>query len=392
LISKDIRQLMETGATIRKIWDLGRQLMEQHGAENVADMTLGNPIAPPPQALLTRLEETLAHPPEDLHRYTANAGRPETRERIAEHLDRRGLLPGVRAEHVVVTSGASAAINVTLRAVLDPGDEVILLAPYFPDYPVHARNHQGVPVVVPTTAEFLPDLAAIERALGDRTRAIVVNHPNNPCARQYPEGLLRELAGLLETASRRHGRAIYLVSDEPYRDIRFTAEPFVSPARVYEHGVVAYSFSKSHSIPGERIGYLALNPACERAGEIVGAMTLANRILGFTNAPSLWQHVIGHCLDAVVDLEPLKRNRDRLLAALTERGYEVPDADGTFYLFPRTPGGDDDAFVKAAMEKLLLLVPGRAFGCEGHCRIAYCVDDRTMDLALERFPQAASVK
>jgi aspartate aminotransferase len=383
---------MESGATIRAIWELGRQLEKVHGADNVADMTLGNPVAPPPPALEAALEATLTHPPPGLHRYTPNAGLPETRERIAEHLDRRGVLPGARAGHVVVTAGASAAINVFLRAVLDPGDEVIVLAPYFPDYPIHARNHRGNPVVVSTTADFLPDLEAIERAIGDRTRAIVVNHPNNPSARQYPEGRLRELAELLEQASRSNGRAVYLVSDEPYRAIRYTNEPFVSPARLYEHGVIAYSFSKSHSIPGERIGYLALNPACKDAEEVVGAMTLANRILGFTNAPSFWQHVIGHCLDAVVDLEPLRRNRDRLFAALVERGYDVPVADGTFYLFPRTPGGDDDAFVKAALDNLLLLVPGRAFGRAGHCRIAYCVDDRTIDLALERIPQAASVE
>jgi aspartate aminotransferase len=383
---------MKDGTTIRAVWTLGQELKQIHGEANVADMTLGNPVAPPPPGLIAALEELVANPPVDLHRYTPNAGHPAVRERIAEHLDRRDILPGVSRDHVVVTSGASAAINVALRSVLDPGDEVVLLAPYFPDYPAHALNHRGVPVVVPTRADFLPDLEAIEGALGERTRAVVVNHPNNPTSRQYPAGLLRDLASLLRDASRKHGRAIYLVSDEPYREIRFTEEPFASPARFYENGLIAYSFSKSHSIPGERIGYLALNPDHAASAELVGALTLSNRILGFTNSPSLWQQVIARCLDEAVAMEPLRRNRDRLLAALKEKGYEMVPADGTFYLFPRTPGGDDAAFVKEAMDNLLLLVPGSAFGCEGHFRLAYCVDDVTVDLAVERLPHAATIR
>jgi len=293
---------------------------------------------------------------------------------------------------VVLTAGASAASNVLLRAVLDPGDEVVILAPHFPDYPAHVLNHGGVPVTVPTGHDFLPDCGVIERALGARTRVVILNHPNNPTGRQYPEQLLRDLGSLLQAASRRSGRPIYLLSDEPYREIRYTDEPFVSPARVYEHGVVAYSFSKSHSIPGERVGYLAVNPESSAATELVGALTLATRILGFTNAPSIWQHVIARCLDSLIDLAPLKRNRDRLFETLVKKGYEVRAPDGTFYLFPRTPGGDDDAFVQAAMNDLLLFVPGGAFAGPGHFRVAFCVDERTVDLAVERLPDAASVE
>jgi aspartate aminotransferase len=253
-------------------------------------------------------------------------------------------------------------------------------------------NHRGVPRPVRTGPDFLPDLAAIERALGARTRAVIVNHPNNPSGRQYPEPLLRELAELLRDASRRHGRAIYLLSDEPYREVRYTTEPFTSPARLYEHGLMAYSFSKSHSIPGERIGYLAVNPDHPGAGELVTALSMSNRILGFTNAPSLWQQVIARCLDAVVELEPLRRHRQRLLAALTEKGYEVSSTEGTFYLFPKTPDNDEDdeTFIRRAMKDLLLLVPGETFGRKGHFRIAYCVDDHTVDLAVERLPRADS--
>jgi aspartate aminotransferase len=383
---------METGSAIRRIWTQGFQLRQLHGADNVADMTLGNPVAPPPQALLEALEDVVANPPADLHRYTHAAGHPEVRARIAAHLDERGVLSGARPEHVVVTSGASAATNIALRAVLEPGDEVILLAPYFPDYPAHVLNHAGVPVRVRTGADFLPDLEAIEKASGPRTRAVIVNHPNNPSGRQYPGSVLVDLADLLREKGRANGRAIYLVSDEPYRVVRYTTEPFVSPADVYEYGLMAYSFSKSHSIPGERIGYLAVSPDHPGAKELVEALCVSSRILGFLNAPSLWQRVIARCLDAAVDLEPLRRNRARLLGALSEKGYETPATDGTFYLFPRTPGGDDEAFVQGAIKDLLLLVPGGTFGLDGHFRIAYCVDDRTVDQAVERLPQAVLIE
>jgi aspartate aminotransferase len=274
--------------------------------------------------------------------------------------------------------------------VLDPGDEVILLAPYFPDYPAHVLNHGGVPVPVSTTGEFLPDLDAIDRALGERTRALIVNHPNNPSGRQYPATRLEEIAELLRRRSRRNGRPVYLISDEPYREIRYTDAPFVSPARIYEHGLIAYSFSKSHSIPGERIGYLAVNPSCDGSAELISALALSNRILGFPNAPSLWQQVIVRCLDAVVDLGELRRFRDRLYGALVERGYEVSAPEGTFYLFPNTPGGDDDPFVRRLLDQLLLVVPGGTFGTAGHFRLAFCVDERTVDLAIERIPPARS--
>jgi len=387
LISRRLRELVKTGSAIRRVWDQGARMKQLHGAENVADMALGNPFAPPPEALLRALEEVLARPSPELHRYTASAGHPEVRERIAAHLDERDVLPGARGEHVVVTAGASAATNIALRSVLEPGDEVLMLAPYFPDYPAYVQNHAGVPVTVETGADFLPDLAAIERAIGERTRVIIVNHPNNPSGRQYPEPLLRDLVSLLRERGQRFGRPIFLLSDEPYREIRYTEEPFVSPARLYEHGLIAYSFSKSHSIPGERIGYLAVNPESPDARELVVALSVSGRILGFPNAPSLWQHVIARCLDAVVDVAELRRHRDRLLKALLEKGYEVESPDGTFYLFPRTPGDDDEVFVGRAIDDLLLLVPGGTFGREGYFRIAFCVDEHTVNLAAKLLPK-----
>ncbi len=279
-----------------------------------------------------------------------------------------------------------AAINIILRVVSDPGEEVVILSPYFPA--AHVLNHRLVPIKVPTGPDFLPDLEAIARVLGPKTRAVIINHPNNPTGRQYPESLLRQLADLLRAHTAANSRPIYLISDEPYREIRFTTEPFVSPASCYEYGIMAYSYSKSMSIPGERIGYLAINPGCPAAAELESGCAIANRILGFTNAPSLWQHVIARCPGVTVDIEPLRKNRDRLLAELSAKGYQVAPPEGTFYLFPRTPGGDDQAFVTRAMENLLLLAPGNMFGSPGHFRMAFCVDERTVDLAIERLPTA----
>jgi aspartate aminotransferase len=381
-----MRELIETGSAIRKMWSDGIALKAEHGPENVADMTLGNPVAPPPPELHAALEEVVANPPEGLHRYTPNAGHPEARERIAAHLAQH--LPGVEGRHLVLTAGASAAVNVTLRTILDPEDEVIFLAPYFPDYPAQVLNHGGTPRPVATAEGFQPDLAAIDAAMSEATRAVIVNHPNNPSGAQYPEALLRGLAELLRERSRLNGRPVWLISDEPYREIRYTEEPFTSPASVYEHGLIAYSWSKSLSIPGERIGYLAIHPECPDPETMIGACALSNRILGFTNAPALWQHVVARCPGATVDTGPYREYRERLYAALVEKGYEVAKPDGTFYLFPKTPGGDDEEFVRRAMENLLLLVPGSTFGVEGRFRIAFCVDERTVDLAVERLPEA----
>jgi aspartate aminotransferase len=386
LISREMTRLLANDLSIRRMWEEGRRLMEIHGATNVADMTLGNPVADPPPELLRAFAEVAARPPADLHRYTPTPGHPETRQRIAAHLSERGILPGVEWRHIVVTSGASCATNIALRAILDPGDEVVLVAPHFPDYPAHVRNHGGIPVVVDAGSDFLPDLGALGRAVGLRTKALILNHPNNPSGRMYPEALVRAIADLVRAAEKRHSIAIYMLSDEPYRELRYTEAPFCSPAAVHERGLMAYSFSKSHSVPGERIGYFAVNPACPNATELVSAVSLANRILGFTNAPSLFQRVMARCLDSVVDLAAYRSKRDRLLSALRAKGYEVIEPEGTFYLFPRAPGGDDEAFVRRAAQDLLLLVPGGNFGRPGHFRMAYCVDDRTVDLAVSRLP------
>jgi aspartate aminotransferase len=286
----------------------------------------------------------------------------------------------------VATCGASAAINITLRSVMAPGEEVLIPVPYFPDYPAHVANHGGVPVLVETGEDFLPDLAAIERAITERTRALILNHPNNPSGRLYPIGLLSEIAELLRSKSAEHRRPIWLLSDEPYREFVFTDDVFVSPSRLYEYGVMAYSWSKSLSLPGERIGFAAVNPNCPDAGDFAAAASLANRVLGFTNAPSIWQRVVARCPGACVDLEPFRRRRQQLLDALGSKGYEVTEPEGTFYLFPKTPGGDDERFVRSAMDSLLLVVPGGPFGRSGYFRMAFCTNDQNVEQAVARLP------
>jgi aspartate aminotransferase len=388
IISSQIRQLIETGSAIRKMFEEGCRLKQIHGTDNVADLTLGNPIAPPPPALLAALAEVVANPPNGLHRYTANAGHPEVRERVAGHLDQTGLMPGTCRQHIVMTAGAAAGCNVILRAILEPGDEVIVLAPYFPDYPAHVLNHRGTLVVVATGSEFLPDLQLVEQALGARTRALIINTPNNPSGRFYPEPLLHQLVELLRLHSQRVQRPVYLISDEPYREICYIDRQFVSPACLYEHGIMVYSFSKSMSLAGERIGYIAINPENPSPDLLETAFTLSNRTLGFVNASSLWQHVVARCLGAVVDQTRLGRNRKRLLAALSEKGYPAIPPDGGFYIFPGVPDGDDEALVQETLRRLLLVGPGATFGHPGHFRMAFCVDEHTIDLAIERLPKA----
>ncbi len=385
MINAEISRLISSGSTIRRIWADGQRLKKAHGAENVADVTLGNPLTAPPTEVTCALEDLVRNPPSDLHYYTANAGHPAAREQIAAHLQETGLLPQVQAKHVVLTCGASAAINVILRAILDSGDEVMILAPFYPDYPVHIANYGCVPIVVSTDEHSLPDLEAIAAALSSRTRALIINHPNNPSGRQYPESRLRELAEILHEHGRKNGHPVVLISDEPYRGLRYTDEPYVSPAKLYDHGVMVYTFSKSHAIPGARIGYIAVNPAFPEVERTVEGFALANRILGFTSAPALWQRVVARCQSAVIDLTNYHRHRRRLIEVLQAKGYRVDPPEGGFYLFPKVPG-DDNEFCRRAMDDLLLIVPGSTFGSPGHIRIAFCVDDHTIDLVHIRLP------
>jgi aspartate aminotransferase len=287
-----------------------------------------------------------------------------------------------------MSCGAAGGLNAALKALLDPGDEVIASVPYFVEYGGYADNHGGTLVLAPTKGDFDLDVAAIESKIGPRTAALIVNSPNNPTGRVYPERTIRELAAMLGAASRRSGRTVYLVSDEPYRHVVYDGVRVPSVLAAYPHTVVVTSHSKDLSLPGERIGSVAVNPAAEDAKQLVDAVVTATRLLGYVNAPALMQRVTARLQGVSVNPALYRTRRDRLYDALTGMGYAMARPEGAFYLFPKAPGGDDLAFVRALQDELVLAVPGRGFGLPGYFRIAYCVDQAVIERSLEGFRRA----
>jgi aspartate aminotransferase len=389
-VSRQVREAMQGASWIRRMFEEGQRLKQRLGADQVADLALGNPVEEPPAAVRRRLAELAQEPASGAHRYMPNAGFESTRGAVARHLERQTGVP-YRAEHVVMSVGAGGALNALLKALLDPGDEVVLLAPYFAEYRFYVSNHGGVPVVVQTDAAFRPDVRALAAAIGPRTRAVLLNSPNNPTGVVYSRDDLTAVAEVLEDASKAQGRPVWLVSDEPYRAITYDEVQVPWPVLAYRDTVHVTSFSKDLALPGERIGYLAVHPASPEAEVLVGAATFATRILGFVNAPALQQRLIEGLLDVRVPMDGYARKRARLLDALAEAGYEVVPPMGAFYLFPRVPraDGDDLAFVRACVDERLLVVPGRGFGRPGWFRLSYAVSDRDVDMAADALKRVA---
>jgi aspartate aminotransferase len=386
-IAHRMRSYMERASWIRKMFEEGARLKSLYGAENVFDFSLGNPNVPAPPSVKEKLQEIIQRPDGSIHSYMPNAGLPATRERLAEYLSREHGVP-LTADHVVMTCGAAGALNIVLKALLDPGDEVVVPAPFFVEYGFYAENHGGVLRAVPTQSDFTLDLDALEAAIGLKTKVVLINSPNNPTGQIYDAHSLKSLGEILRRKSRQAGRTIFLVSDEPYRKIVYTDQPVPSIFQAYENALVVTSFSKDLSLPGERIGYAALHPEARDGQAVMGAMVLANRILGFVNAPALMQWILPDLLDESVDVGIYRAKRDRLYGALKEAGYDLIEPPGAFYLFPRSPLTDDVAFVKLLQEENILAVPGSGFGGPGHFRLAYCVDDRTIEGALPGFARA----
>jgi len=386
-IAKKMQGFVENGSMIRKMFEEGARLRDIHGADKVFDFSLGNPNVPPPAALKARLRAVVDEDEPSLHAYMPNAGLPEAREAIAARV---GAEQGVKLSgaQVVVSCGAAGALNIVFKSLLDPGDEVLVSAPYFVEYGFIADNHGGVLKAVPTLPDFSLDVEALEAAMGPRTKIVLVNTPNNPTGRIYSADSLAALAAAIERANRKHGLAIYLVSDEPYRRLAYGGVAVPSPLASYRNSIVATSHSKDLSLPGERIGFAVVNPEAEDAKELMAALTLANRILGFVNAPSLWQKVIAGIGDATVDVSIYERKRDILAAGLRAAGYEFVLPEGAFYLFPKSPFPDEARFVELLKAENILVVPGSGFGAPGWFRIAYCVDDRVIAGALPGFERA----
>ncbi len=386
-VSARMRRSLEGSSWIRRMFEAGAQLAAVHGRDKVCDFSLGNPDVEPPAAFQAALEAVVREPIVRKHGYMANAGYPEVRAAVAAHLSTE-MGVALSAEDVVMSCGAGGGLNAALKALLDPGDEVIASVPYFVEYGSYADNHGGTLVLAPTREDFDLDVAAIEARIGPRTAAVIVNSPNNPTGRVYPERTIRDLGAMLAAASRRVGRTVYLLSDEPYRHIVYGGLRVPSVFTAYPHGIAVSSHSKDLSLPGERIGCVVVHPEAEDAAQVVAAIVVATRVLGFVNAPALMQRVTARLQGLSVDPELYRARRDRLYEALTGMGYAATRPEGAFYLFPKAPGGDDLAFVKVLQDELVLAVPGRGFGAPGYFRLAYCVDMAVIERSLEGFRRA----
>ena len=387
-ISQYVSRAMEEGGWIRRMFETGITLKAQYGESNVFDLSLGNPIVEPPPEFHAELLRIAQAPTPGMHRYMPNAGYTETRQAVADTLSSEtGLAFGVG--DIVMTCGAAGAANVVLRAILNPGDEVAILSPFFGEYVYYIQNHQGVPVIVPTGAEFGLDIDAIAAAITPRTRAVMLNSPNNPSGVVYPAEDVAALADALAHAETRFGSEIFLISDEPYRRIIYDGITYPQVFPHYERTIVVNSHAKDLGLPGERIGHIAVHPDYSGKAELMDGLVFCNRVLGFVNAPALMQHVVRAVQNASVDVGEYQRKRDFLYDNLTGMGYSVVKPQGAFYLFPRSPLDDDEAFVAALQEYNVLVVPGKGFGTPGHFRISYCLEDRVLEGAMHGFARAA---
>jgi aspartate aminotransferase len=387
-IATKVNECIERASWIRKMFEEGAALREQYGADQVYDFTLGNPTIEPPAELHKELKKLADNPVPGMHRYMNNAGYDETRAAVAEVISER-CDQTVSAAQIVMTCGAGAALNVVLKTLLNPGDEVIILAPFFVEYNFYIDNHQGIPVVVNTQDDFQPDLKAIAAAISGRTKAIIINSPNNPTGVIYPEKTLQALGIMLQEKQQELGTSITVISDEPYAKISFGEEvPCIFKS--VPNSIIVTSHSKDLALPGERIGYLAANPAMEDVDQFMQGAIFCNRVLGFVNAPALMQQLVARLQRSSVDSELYRRKRDLLYDKLTALGYEMVKPGGGFYLFPKSPLSDEMEFIRLAQKYRILLVPGSGFGAPGYFRIAYCVDDDLIERSLPLWEKLAA--
>ncbi len=380
-ISRSVQEQMARGSWIRRIYQEGARLAAERGPGNVFDFSLGNPEIEPPDAVLAAAHRLLDRP--HAHQYMPNAGFPDARAAVAAQFAERVGLP-YAAEHVILTVGAGGALNVVLKALLDPGDEVIVLAPYFPEYAFYVSNHGGRMVPVQTDAHFRPDAGALAAALTPRTKAVIVNSPNNPSGVVYDAADLDAIERVLARAE----RPVYLVSDEPYRALAFSGVTCPEVPRHVGNAIVATSWSKSLALPGERIGALAISPRIAAAADISAACTFTNRTLGFVSAPALWQRVVAELGRLAVDVAPYEEKALFLHRELTRIGYRCARPGGGFYLFPATPVADDVAFTQQLLQEGILAVPGTGFGRPGHMRLSLTVARATVERSIPAFERA----
>jgi len=383
-VAKKINEFVSQSSWIRKMFEEGIILKKEYGAENVFDFTLGNPNVPPPPEFKKILQNLLDEEMPNMHGYMPNVGYDDTRSVVAEYIGASQNIP-LKKEHIVMTCGAAGALNVVLKVILDPLDEVVVPRPFFMEYRFYIDNANGKMVLVPSKDDFSLDIEAIEEGITEKTKVVLLTSPNNPTGKVYDAASLAALADLLEKKNQQYGHVIYLLADEPYREIVFDGIQVPSILNSYPHSLSASSYSKTLSIPGERIGYLAINPAIDDYGSLMDGLALYNRVLGFVNAPAFMQRAITRMQGIYVEVDQYKKKRDLLCDGLLRAGYDVRKPEGAFYLFLKTPIEDDVAFVRALQKRQILTVPGQGFGGPGHIRLAFCVDDATIVRAMDGF-------
>ena len=391
MISEKMKPYVKNNSAIRMMFEEGNRLRAKYGADKVFDFSLGNPSVPAPDSVREAIIELVnTTDPTVLHGYMSNAGFEDVRQTIAESLNRR-FDTKFSAKNLIMTVGAASGLNVILKTILNPGEEVIVFAPYFLEYGAYVRNYDGVLVEIsPDTTTFQPNLAEFEQRITPKTRAVIVNTPHNPTGVVYSEETIKKLSAILEAKQKEFGTVIYLISDEPYRELAYDGVEVPYLTKYYNNTVVGYPYSKSLSLPGERIGYLVIPDEADGSEELISAATIANRTLGCVNAPSLIQKVVAKCVDAKTDLAAYDKNRQALYNGLKECGFECIKPQGAFYLFVKSPVEDEKAFCEAGKKYNILMVPGSSFACPGYVRLAYCVSYETIVNSLPEFKKLAA--
>ena len=391
MISEKMKPYVKNNSAIRMMFEEGNRLRAKYGADKVFDFSLGNPSVPAPDSVREAIIELVnTTDPTVLHGYMSNAGFEDVRQTIAESLNRR-FDTKFSAKNLIMTVGAASGLNVILKTILNPGEEVIVFAPYFLEYGAYVRNYDGILVEIsPDTTTFQPNLAEFEQKITPKTRAVIVNTPHNPTGVVYSKETIKKLSAILEAKQKEFGTVIYLISDEPYRELAYDGVEVPYLTKYYNNTVVGYSYSKSLSLPGERIGYLVIPDEADGSEELISAATIANRTLGCVNAPSLIQKVVAKCVDAKTDLAAYDKNRQALYNGLKDCGFECIKPQGAFYLFVKSPVEDEKAFCEAGKKYNILMVPGSSFACPGYVRLAYCVSYETIVNSLPEFKKLAA--
>lgn len=391
MIAEKMKGLVANSSAIRAMFEEGNRLAGIYGAENVFDFSLGNPNVPAPEAVKKAIEDLVENEdPLVLHGYTnSNSGYADVREAVANSLNER-FGTAFAGKNIIMTVGAAGGLNVILKTIINAGDEVLTFAPYFGEYRAYVNNFDGVLVEVsPNTVDFQPKLDEFEQKITPKTKAVIVNTPNNPTGVVYSEETIKKMAAIMEAKQKEYGTEIFLISDEPYRELVYDGAEVPYLTKYYDNTIVGYSYSKSLSLPGERIGYLVIPDEVADSEDMLSAANVANRILGFVNAPTLQQKIVKACLNEKTDISYYDRNREALYNGLKECGFDCIKPEGAFYLFVKSPVENEKEFCEAGKKYNILMVPGSSFACPGYVRLAYCVSYETIINSLPKFAELA---